>query len=100
MRVLMPAALRLPLNHPVGVLLRHPVRRARRAARGAEQRPVFIAPDARRRDVFIEVGFQLGDARRFVFLAALLMQPHPSAPPLAEVIPTFICSTALTRAKV
>jgi hypothetical protein len=57
--VLMPGVGRAALNHPVGGLLPHPMLLARLAAGRAEQRPVWIAGDAGRRDVFIEVLFQL-----------------------------------------
>jgi hypothetical protein len=53
---------------------------------GAKQRAVRVGRDARRRDVLIKVRFQLRYAGRFMFLAALLVQAHPSAPPLAEVV--------------
>ena len=69
--------LRVALYQPVGVLLRHPVRRACRAPRGAEQRPVLVARDAPRRDVLIQIRFQLGNARRFMFFAALFMEAAP-----------------------
>jgi len=78
--------LRMALYQPVCILLRQPVRCAGRTPRGAKQRPIFIVPDAGRRNILIEVRFQLWNAWRFVFLAALLMQAHPPAPPLAEVI--------------
>jgi hypothetical protein len=76
-----------PLNHAEGVGLHHAVRRAGRAARSAEQRPVWIVRDSRRTDVLIEEGFELVVARGLVFLAALLVEPDPSALPLGEIIP-------------
>jgi hypothetical protein len=57
-----------------------------RAARGAEQRPGFIACNAGGGDVLIQKGFQLVMTGRFVFLAAYLVQTHPAAPPLREVV--------------
>ena len=76
-----------PLNHAEGVGLHHAVRRAGRAARSAEQRPVLIARDTRRLDVLIEEHFELVVTGGLVFLAALLVEPDPSAPPLGEIIP-------------
>jgi len=58
-----------------------------RAGRHAQGLSHSIVPDTPRRDVLIHVRFQLGDARRFMFLAALLVQPHPAAPPLRVVVP-------------
>jgi hypothetical protein len=50
----------MALYQPIGVLLPHPVRPPGRVPHGAEQRPVFVAPDARRRNVLIQAGFQFG----------------------------------------
>ncbi len=78
---------RAPLNHPVAVLLCHAVWPAGETSGRAKQRPVLVVPDARCRDVCVEIRFQLWHARRFVFLAAFFVQAHPSAPSLAEIIP-------------
>src|SRR5262249_11518210 len=63
---------RMPLDHAVGVLLRHGVRRAGGAACGAEERPLSIVGDACSGDVLIQKSFELGNTGRFMFLTALL----------------------------
>jgi hypothetical protein len=78
-----------PLNHTVAVLLRHAVRPARETPGGAKRRAVLVVPDPGRGDVRVEIRFQLGHTRRFVLLATLFVQAHPSAPSLAEVIPNL-----------
>jgi len=55
------------------ILLGHAVWPAGGPPSRAEQWPVLILRDARRGDVLIQVGFELGYAWRFMFLAALFM---------------------------
>ena len=59
----------------------------RSCGRRPEQGPVRIAGDAGRRDVFIEVLFQIVMAGNLVLLAAFFMQAHPAAASLHEIIP-------------
>ena len=77
---------RAPPNHPVAVLLRHAVRPPGEAPGGAKQRTVSVVCNARSRDVCVQIGFEFGHARCFVFLAPFFVQTYLSAPPLAEVI--------------
>lgn len=77
---------RISGNHPMGILLRHAVRGAGEAACGAKQRPILVVCDARSGDVRMEIGFELGYARRFVLLAAFFMQANPCAPSLSKVV--------------
>src|ERR1700730_2614571 len=72
-------------NHAVSVLLRHAMRRSGKPSRRAPQRPFLVVRDARRSDVFVEIGSEAGDARRFVLLASFLVQAYPAAPPLNEI---------------
>ncbi len=67
-----------PLDHPVGVGLSHALRGAGGAPGGAKQRPILVASDARRCDVFIQIRFEFVVAGRFMLLAALFLQPHPA----------------------
>jgi hypothetical protein len=77
---------RAPLNHPAAIVLRHAVRPAGETSRGAKQRAVLVVFDACCRDIRIEVTFEFGNARRFVFLAAFFVQAYPSVLSLSEVI--------------
>ena len=65
---------RASLNHPVAVLLRHAVRPTRKTSGGAKQRPVLVVRDSRRRDIRIEVRFELRYTRRFMFLPAFFRE--------------------------
>ena len=75
-----------PRNHPVSILLGHAMWRTGKVSRRAKQRPVLVFDDAGRGDIFIEIGFKPGDARRFMFLAAFLVQANSTAPSLYEVV--------------
>jgi hypothetical protein len=71
------------LDHPVGVLLPHGVAGERAGFAGGrpKQRPVEIGGD-----LFVQVVFQIVVTRNLVLLAAFLVQPHPAARPLDEVV--------------
>ena len=81
--------LRAPLYHPVNVLLPH-----RRRAAGAfglvpgcaEQRPVRVVLDASGGQVRVQELLEDVVARHLVLLAAFLMEAHPAAPALREVV--------------
>jgi hypothetical protein len=77
-------------NHPQGGESRHGLARqahARLTGRAAEQRAIGITRNAGRRDVFVEIFLEIVMAGHLVLLAAFLMQRHPAATSLDEIIP-------------
>ena len=81
-------AARPPLDHAVGVLLPQGLagERARLAHRRLEQRRARISRDAGGGDVFVEVLLQTVVTRNLMLLAAFLVQAHPAAAALYEVV--------------
>ena len=77
--VVIPAALRAPLDHRIGVRLGQGIagKLAGRAAVGLEQKRLRIAREPRAVDVRVQVGFEIVVAGHGVLLAALLVQAHP-----------------------
>ena len=81
-------AARPPLDHAVGVLLPQGLagEHARLAHRRLEQRRVRISRDAGGGDVFVEVLLQTVVTGNLMLLAAFLVQAHPAAAALYEVV--------------
>jgi hypothetical protein len=80
--------LRAPLNHAVGVHVPHRVAGERPGLAGcrAEQGTFRVGRDVGGGDVFIEVLFEIVVAGHLVLHAAFLVQAHPAAPALHEVV--------------
>jgi hypothetical protein len=76
--------LRPPLNHPVGVHVPHGFAGERSGLAGGRAKQWAVRAGGG--DVFIEVHVQIVVTGHLVLLAAFLVQPHPAAPALHEVV--------------